>query len=213
MVKEIINLGLTAQETGGRDPEAVMKDLLLLELRYNIGIDRERMLVSCYASDSNASQAVWETAGRRFPLTFYFDIESPGGKAVMELHGSLSESDRGDIDLFPARVGCRMSLYIRRERADLIARFWSVMFPPDIKVDASQARSGRVRLEHCTSRVPDELILQATKRFKASDLDFRPDGSVYISGAMLRQLQREHEEDALRSHGRKTRPDEISLSR
>lgn len=204
-MKEIINLGLIAMEEGGpENPKEVMDSLQMLQFQHRVSFDPERMLVLCDALDSVASQKVWEVAGRRFPLAFYFDSESPGGQAVMKLYDSLSDQDRADIDLIPTKVGCRMALYINRDRNDLVGRFWSAMFPPDIKWASARLRGGRSReIEHITARVPEELILPALKKGKARDKIIYPDGAVYVTDGILRQVQREREGELLRKTGKK----------
>ena len=204
---EVINLALIAQEKESINMETVTKDLQMLQFTHRISYDNERMLVLCDALDSVASQKVWEAAGRRFPLAFYFDSESPGGQAVMKLYDSLTDQDRADIDLIPTKVGCRMALYINRDRNDLVGRFWSAMFPPDIQWASARLRGGRSReIEHITARVPEELILPALKKGKARDKIIYPDGAVYVTDGILRQIQREHEGELLRKVGKKKVP-------
>ena len=213
-MNEIINMALVAMEEGSTlDPKSVMDTLRMLQFKHHVSFDYDRMLVLCDISDGIASQKVWEAAGRRFPLTFPFDKESVGGQAVQELYQSLSPRDREDVDLIPAKSGCRTSLYVRRERADLIARFWAAMFTPNVTQEEARLRGGRDReTERITVKVPDDLVLRAAKKGRGFDRVFYLDGSIYVTEEMLRQLQREHEEEHLRDHVRKARQTWIGRS-
>lgn len=203
-MQEVINLNLVAMEEGSSiNPKSVMDFLKASALNDRLEFDSERMLVRVGIFDSRASQIAWEAAGRRFPLVMYFDPESEGGKAVMKLFEGLSSGDRAELDMIPAKVGCRMSLYIRRERTDLVARFWEAMFPPGIAKDAARALRGRVREVDCISvKVPDDMVFKALKKGKASDRIINPDGSVYVTEEIFRQLREEQEKDFLRMYGK-----------
>ena len=194
-MKEVINLKMVAMEEGTTlDPKQVMDSLQMLQFGHSISLDSERMLVLVDVSDRTASQKVWEAAGRRFPLAFCFDPESVGGKAVLQLLESLSDTDREDVDFFRSKIGCRCSLYIKRERADLARRFWAAMFPPSEKPESARRRGGRNRLaERITVKLPEDLVLEALQNGSILDKAIYPDGSVYVTENSYRQLRQEQE--------------------
>ena len=204
-MQEIINLNLLANEEGiSVNPKALMDTMQMLQFKHHLSFDYDRMLVLCDVFDSVGSQAVWESAGRRFPLTFCFDSESDGGVAILKLYDSLPDRDHADVDLIPAKVGCRMSLYVRRERTDLVARFWATMFPPNEKKDSARLRGGRDRsVELISARVPEDLVMSALKKGKARDKIIHPDGAVYVTDEILRQIRKEREGELLRKNGKK----------
>ena len=199
-MKEIINLNLIATEEGNsRNPKAVMDSLLMLQFNHRVSFDQQRMLVLCDVSDSTASQKTWEAAGRRFPLAFFYNPESAGGRAVKQLYSSLSDRDLEDVDLIPANVGCRMSLYVKKERTDLISKFWLAMFPPNESLDSVRGRGGRSRMtERITAKVPEDLALAAITKVDILDRVIHPDGTIYVTAEALRRLQRECERELLR---------------
>lgn len=204
-MNEIINLKLVAMEEGSSiDLKAVMDALQMLQFKHRISYDYDRMMVLCDVFDSVASQKVWEAAGRRFPLAFYFDSETIGGTAVMQLYDSLTERDRADVDIIPAKTGCRTSLYVRRERADLLARFWDAMFPPTTKKESARLRGGRNRsVEFISAKVPEDLVMSALKKGKARDKIICLDGAVYVTDEILRQIRKDHEVELMRKSGKK----------
>lgn len=92
---------------------------------------------------------------------------------------------------------------VRRERADLITRFWEALLPPNNMQNTTRIRAGRYRTAECNMKVPEEIVLQAAKTGRGVDKVFHLDGSLYVTEEMLRELQNQQHFEVLRKKERK----------
>ena len=167
--------------------------------------DKSTGIALVNSEEKSLISSLLKLIGGNYPLALVVSSDSEDEQVVWKVYDDLSDSDKAHVEIVPADVGCRVSVFIDQERDDLTERFWSALYPSG--TDDTRMIGGRVRdYPEMKVKLPAEMETAALSVGDWTKTVIKSDGFYVVEGflgTLYEEEQRLEQQQKIKTYSEK----------